>query len=351
MSGLIYPLIRPLLFKLPPERAHHLALSSLRLIPSFCFSKPNYSGQPIQALGLEFAHPIGLSAGFDKNGEYLDALAKLGFSFIELGTVTKRPQLGNPKPRLFRLPKKQALINRMGFNNQGVEQLVKNISRADYRGILGINIGKNKETSLDHAVDDYLFCLRHVYCHASYVAINISSPNTPNLRQLQQPDYFEKLMHQLREEQLCLADRYNRYVPLMIKLSPDEPEEALKRMASTIVDLGLDGIIATNTTSHHEGVSHLPYGKEEGGISGEPLFCRSTDCLRILKSVVGDDLTLIGVGGIDSPETAQQKLNAGATLIQVYTGLIYKGPGLVKQLVENLNFGRDPNDDRDPKSK
>lgn len=335
MSGLIYPLIRPLLFKLDSERAHHIALSALRLIPNLCFSKPNYSGQPIKALGLEFPHPIGLSAGFDKNGEYLNALAKLGFSFIELGTVTKRPQFGNPRPRLFRLPKAQALINRMGFNNKGVEQLVKNVSQANYHGILGINIGKNKDTSLDHAVDDYLFCLQRVYGHASYVAINISSPNTPDLRQLQQRDYFEALMHQLREEQLHLADRYQRYVPLVIKLSPDEPEEALKRMASTIIDLGLDGIIATNTTSNHEAVSHLPYGKEEGGVSGEPLFSRSTDCLRILKSVVGDDLTLIGVGGINSPKTAQQKLNAGATLLQVYTGLIYKGPGLVKRLVEH----------------
>lgn len=333
----MYSLIRPLLFKLEPELAHHMTLSALRLIPRGCFPKISYSGEPVHALGLLFTHPVGLGAGLDKNGEYLDALAKLGFSFIELGTVTPRPQFGNPKPRLFRLPKAHALINRMGFNNHGVDALISNISRVNYRGILGINIGKNKETSLDHAVDDYLFCLQNVYRHASYVTINISSPNTPNLRQLQSQDYFQSLMHQLREEQLHLADQHQRYVPLVIKLSPDEPDEALKRMAKTIVDLGLDGIIATNTTNNHESVYNFPYGKEEGGLSGAPLLQRSTDCLRVLKEVVGDEVTLIGVGGIDSSTAAQQKMKAGADLLQVYTGLIYQGPGIVKGILKYID--------------
>ena len=332
----MYSLIRPLLFKLDAEMAHHLALSVLRSIPERCFAKSSWTGEPIQALGLEFAHPIGLAAGLDKNGDYIQALDKLGFSFIEIGTVTPRPQLGNPKPRLFRLPEAPAIINRMGFNNKGVEALVETISRANPNAILGLNIGKNKETPLNNAVDDYLFCLRHVYPHASYVTVNISSPNTPDLRQLQESDYFYHLMNQLREEQLHLADQHHRYVPIVVKLSPDESDEALKRIADTIIQLGIDGIIATNTTCAREAVEDLPYGNEAGGLSGRPLLCRSTECLRVLKQVVGDEITLIGVGGIDSALTARQKLEAGATLVQLYSGLIYQGPGLVKRILDGL---------------
>lgn len=332
----MYSLIRPLLFKFDAERAHHLALAALRYIPTQCFAESIWSGDPIQALGLEFAHPVGLAAGLDKNGDYLEALDKLGFSFIEIGTVTPRPQLGSPKPRLFRLPKAHAVINRMGFNNKGVEALVTTLSRVHTKALLGINIGKNKETSLNNAVDDYLFCLRHVYPYASYITVNISSPNTPDLRQLQDEDYFNQLMNQLREEQLHLSDQHQRYVPLVVKLSPDEPDDALKRMADTIVQLGIDGIIATNTTCSREAVSGLLYGSEMGGLSGRPLLSRSTECLRVLKQVVGDNVTLIGAGGIDSTVTARQKLDAGATLVQVYTGLIYQGPSLVNRLVNGL---------------
>lgn len=331
----MYHFIRSLLFRLDPELAHYVALSALRFIPDVFFQKPDPKGPSIQAFGLDFPHPIGLAAGLDKNGMYLDSLAKLGFSFIELGTVTPRPQSGNPKPRLFRLPEARALINRMGFNNDGVDSLLLNISRANYQGILGINIGKNKDTSLENAEEDYLFCLRKVYTKASYVTINISSPNTPNLRQLQEGDYFKALMHQLREEQLSLADIHQRYVPLVVKISPDESNETLKRMADTIVSLGLDGIIATNTTQARDGVEELPFGHEIGGLSGQPLRSRATESLRIIKQIVGDAVTLISSGGIDSIEAATEKLNGGATLLQIYTGLIYNGPSLVKHLADN----------------
>lgn len=327
----MYPLVRSLLFRLDPEVAHQVALRSLKLLPAACFTKP--AGQVVEAMGLSFPHPIGLAAGFDKNGIYLDALAKLGFSFIEIGTVTPRPQLGNPLPRLFRLPKAKAMINRMGFNNDGVDALVSNVQKTQYRGILGINIGKNKDTPLHHAIDDYLYCLRKVYAYASYIVMNVSSPNTPDLRQLQHREYFSDLINAMREEQLQLAERYQGYVPLLVKLSPDETDETLKNMADVIVSKGLDGIIATNTTCDHAAVLALPEGHEQGGVSGPPLEARSTACLRLLKQWVGQDITLIGVGGVDSPAKARLKLEAGATLLQVYTGLIYEGPRLVSQLV------------------
>lgn len=331
-----YTLIRSLLFRLEPERAHHLALSLLNGVPNRCFSKSVPSSKAVRALGLKFSHPVGLAAGLDKNGEYIDTLAKLGFSFIELGTVTPRPQEGNPKPRLFRLPKAHALINRMGFNNKGVDALIANVLASRYQGIIGINIGKNADTPLENALDDYLECLRKVYLHASYVTINISSPNTPNLRDLHGREYFGYLMQQLHEAQQQLADIHQCHVPIVIKLSPDEPDEALRRMADTIVNVGIDGIIVTNTTIAREAVIGMHHGNEGGGLSGQPLFLRSTDVLRIIKPVVGNDVTLIGVGGIDSPETANQKLQAGASLVQVYTGLIYQGPGLVKRLVGGI---------------
>lgn len=330
----MYRLIRPLLFCLNAEIAHNLTLSALRFVPDCFFTKPKKN--PFQVMGLTFDHPVGLAAGLDKSGKYLDALAKLGFSFIELGTVTPRPQEGNPKPRLFRLPKARALINRMGFNNPGVDALIENIQRADYSGVLGINIGKNKDTPLLNAVEDYLYCLRRVYPYASYVTINISSPNTPDLRKLQQPEFFGELLNELREEQLQLSEVHQRYVPLVVKVSPDEDDDSLKRIADVILSLGIDGIIATNTTSSHDEVNDLPHGHEQGGVSGVPLNHRSTRCLKVLKDVVGDEVALIGVGGIDNLYTAHQKCNAGASLIQIYTGLIYQGPRLIKSLANGL---------------
>jgi dihydroorotate dehydrogenase len=331
MSGMMYPIIRPLLFSLEAEKAHGLALSALHCLPKFSFTQP--VGTEVSAMGFIFPHQIGLAAGMDKNGEHLDALSKLGFSFIELGTVTPRPQLGNPKPRLFRLPQAFAIINRMGFNNLGVEALLANVAKAKYQGILGINIGKNKDTPLAEASDDYLYCLQKVYQRASYVTINISSPNTPDLRLLQQEKFLTLLLSKLSDEQKRLADKYQRFVPLLIKISPDEADETLKQMADLMVQKGISGIIATNTTCAREQVNMLPYGNEQGGLSGRPLAKRSTQCLRILKQVVGNALTLIGVGGIDCPATALEKLQAGASLLQVYSGLVYQGPDLVKTLV------------------
>lgn len=330
----MYSLIRPLLFGLDAERAHDITLSVLDYIPSVFFKNPQ--GKPIDAMGLRFPHPVGLAAGLDKNGEHLDALAKLGFSFIELGTVTPRPQSGNPQPRLFRLPEAQAIINRMGFNNQGVDALVTHVKKARYNGILGINIGKNKDTSLDNASDDYLHCLRAVYQFASYVVINISSPNTPDLRQLQQGDYFAHLLSQLQNEQARLADYYQRHVPLLIKISPDETDETIKQMMELILSHGIEGIIATNTTCSRELVKNMPYAQEQGGLSGKPITDLSNRCLRLIKQYVGDEVTLIGVGGIDSCAAAQKKLDAGASLVQVYTGLIYQGPSLVNAIVSGL---------------
>lgn len=331
----MYSLIRPLLFKLDAERAHNLALSTLDYIPSFFFKQ--VQGKPVNAMGLTFPHPVGLAAGLDKNGEHLDALAKLGFSFIELGTVTPRPQPGNPPPRLFRLPEAQAIINRMGFNNQGVDALVAHVKKARYQGILGINIGKNKDTSLDNAGNDYLYCLRAVYSLASYVTINISSPNTPDLRQLQQGDYFVHLLTQLRDEQARLAELHQRHVPLLVKISPDERDETIKQMTEIILNYGVEGIIATNTTCSRESVAHLPYAQEQGGLSGKPVTDLSNRCLRLIKQYVGDAVTLIGVGGIDSVAAAQEKLDAGASLVQVYSGLIYQGPSLVNRIVSDLS--------------
>lgn len=328
-------MFRSILFSLDEEKAHSLALSALHYVPRFCFKHP--SGKSVKAMGLGFSHAVGLAAGLDKNGEHLDALAKLGFSFIELGTVTPRPQIGNPKPRLFRLLKEQAIINRMGFNNQGVDALVQYVKNANYDGILGINIGKNKDTSLDKAAEDYLYCLTKVYEHSSYITINISSPNTPDLRQLQQGTYFAHLLSQLQNEQIKLADQFQRHVPLVVKVSPDESDETLKQMTEVILSHGVEGIIATNTTCSREGVEQELHAKEQGGLSGRPLAVRSTQCLRLLKQYVGNSVALIGVGGINDCETAQEKLDAGATLLQIYSGLIYQGPGLVNELVTGLN--------------
>lgn len=331
----MYSMIRPLLFKLDTESAHNLVLSALEYLPGWCFSKPE--GKPVNAMGLTFPHQVGLAAGLDKNGEYLDALAKLGFSFIELGTVTPRPQIGNPAPRLFRLPEAQAIINRMGFNNQGVDALVAHVKKAQFKGILGINIGKNKDTALIEAVEDYRICLQKVYEYASYVTINISSPNTPDLRQLQQGDYLQHLLSQLHDEQRKLSDHYQKHVPLVVKVSPDEDQETLKQMTEIILNNGVEGIIATNTTCSRELVKNLPHSEEQGGLSGRPVEQLSTNCLSLLKQYAGDAISLIGVGGIDSSSIAQKKIDAGASLIQVYTGLIYKGPVLVNQLVKGLN--------------
>lgn len=333
-NNMFYPLIRSLLFNLDAERAHALALSALRCLPKFFFKQPVNCVQ--KKMGLEFPNLIGLAAGLDKNGEYLDALGKLGFGFIEVGTVTPKPQVGNPKPRLFRIPQAQALINRMGFNNRGVDVLLANIQKSAYRGILGINIGKNKETPFEQAVDDYIFCLQKIYLYASYVTINISSPNTADLRLLHQKDHFDCFLQRICDEQKRLSDQHQRFVPLVIKLSPDESDETLKHIADLAMKRAIAGLIATNTSCDRETVCRFPHGTETGGLSGKPLASKSTHCLRILKQVVGDDLVLMGVGGIDNVDMAREKIESGASLLQIYTGLIYQGPGLLPKLMEGL---------------
>ena len=325
-----YHYLRPLLFQLPEEMAHKLVLQALHYVPNACFKVPKSA--PVDAMGIRFPNCVGLAAGLDKNGAHLDALAKLGFGFIEIGSVTPKPQAGNPKPRLFRIPEAQALINRMGFNNQGVHTAIANIRASRYQGILGINIGKNKDTSLTSAVEDYRYCMQVVYPYASYITVNISSPNTPDLRQLQYGDYFSELIAALMQEKNHLSQQYKKQVPLVVKLSPDESDETLKQMAAVLLQHKVDGIIATNTTCAREGVANLRHGQEAGGLSGSPLREKALHALVVIKQEAGDAITLIASGGIDTTAAAKERFDAGATLVQVYTGLIYQGPELVAQL-------------------
>jgi len=328
----MYSILRPLLFRLDPETAHHLTLGGLKTAYALGLSgliarRP--AGDPRTVMGLAFPNPVGLAAGLDKNGECIDGLAALGFGFIEIGTVTPLPQPGNPRPRLFRLPQAQGIINRMGFNNDGVDRLIENVKRADYRGILGINIGKNAATPIENAADDYLICLRKVYAHAGYVTVNISSPNTRNLRQLQGSDELDALLAQLKAEQLKLADTHGKYVPIALKIAPDMAGEQIAQIARLLMKHRIDGVIATNTTLSREGVEHLPHGAETGGLSGAPVRDKSTAVIRALAAELQGELPIIGAGGILSGEDAAEKINAGAALVQLYSGLIYRGPALV----------------------
>jgi len=329
-----YPLLRPALFSLDAETAHHLTLNSLTTahklgLLGLTTARP--AADPREVMGLKFPNPVGLAAGLDKNGDCIDALGALGFGFIEIGTVTPLPQPGNPKPRLFRLPEVQGIINRMGFNNDGVDALIENVKSASYRGILGINIGKNAVTPIDKAADDYLTGLRKVYAHASYVTVNISSPNTKNLRQLQGGDELDALLGQLRTEQLKLADTHGKYVPLAVKIAPDLDLDQIREIAALLIRHQIDGVIATNTTLSREGVEHLPHGHETGGLSGAPVREKSTAVIRALATALDGALPIIGVGGILNGEDAMEKIRAGAALVQIYSGLIYRGPALVAE--------------------
>lgn len=334
---MLYNLFRPLLFSLDPETSHTLTLDSLKLCGKLgLLPKRSLDCQPSHVMGLDFPNPVGLAAGLDKNGAYLDALASLGFGFIEIGTVTPRPQPGNPKPRLYRIPPAQAIINRMGFNNEGVDKLVQNVLQSNYRGILGINIGKNFDTPLAQATEDYLIGLRKVYMHASYVTINISSPNTSQLRQLQNSTELESLLSALKTEQARLSDQYGSYTPLAIKIAPDLDASQLEVIASLLLKYKMDAVIATNTTISREGLGNLPHASEGGGLSGAPLTQRSTAMVHTLASLLQQAVPIIGVGGIMSPLDARAKMEAGASLVQLYTGLIYQGPGLVQDTVSAL---------------
>jgi dihydroorotate dehydrogenase len=333
----MYPLLRPLLFSLDPETAHHATLDALKTAHSIgllCAKHP--AANPRAVMGLTFPNPVGLAAGLDKNGEYIDALAALGFGFIEVGTVTPRPQPGNPKPRMFRLPEAQGIINRMGFNNLGVDALVENVRRAKYKGILGINIGKNFDTPIEKAACDYLIGLRKVYTHASYVAINISSPNTKNLRQLQGGDELDSLLEQLKAEQENLANLHGKYVPLAVKIAPDLDPEQIQQIAALLIRHRIDGVIATNTTLSREGVENLTHGDEAGGLSGAPVREKSTAIIRELAAALNGTLPIIGVGGILSGADAVEKIQAGAALVQIYSGMIYRGPDLVGETIKAL---------------
>lgn len=336
---MMYSLLNPLLFRLEPETAHHATLDALNKAQHcgmLSLLAPNVPDDPRTVMGLHFANPVGLAAGLDKDGAYIDALAALGFGFIEVGTVTPLPQPGNPRPRLFRLPEARAIINRMGFNNHGVDALVENVKRAKFRGILGINIGKNAVTPIEHAAEDYLTCLRKVYTHASYVTVNISSPNTESLRQLQGGDELDALLAQLKDEQARLADLHGKYVPLTVKIAPDLEQDEINEIAARLVRHRVDGVIATNTTLSRIGVMHLPHGRETGGLSGAPMRERSTQVIRKLAAALDGALPIIGVGGILNGDDALEKVHAGAALVQVYSGMIYRGPELVAEAAAAL---------------
>jgi dihydroorotate dehydrogenase len=338
-SRLLYRAARPLLFALNAEQAHHVTLVGLEL--ARCAHLGQLTAQRIAndarvVMGLTFPNPVGLAAGLDKEGRYIDALAGLGFGSIEVGTVTPRAQPGNVRPRLFRLPGKEALINRMGFNNGGLAAFVEHVTAARFRGVLGLNIGKNADTPIERAVEDYLTCLRGVYPHASYVTVNVSSPNTKNLRQLQGAGELGPLLTAMKEEQARLSDQHGRYVPLALKVAPDLDAEQIKLMSATLIAHRIDGLIATNTTLARDGVEGDPAAGEAGGLSGRPLLERSNATIRAFKAELGDAIPIIGVGGIMSASDAQQKIAAGAALVQLYTGLIYRGPALIRECASAL---------------
>lgn len=339
---MLYDFIRPLLFRMDAESAHHFTLVSLNLVNKLGLSRllaSSCASSPIKVMGMEFPNPVGLAAGMDKNGDYIDALAALGFGFIEIGTVTPRPQPGNPQPRLFRIPQGCAIVNRMGFNNDGVDRLIENVRKAQYRGILGINIGKNFDTPIKRAVDDYLICLRKVYPYAGYVAVNISSPNTRDLRQLQEKAALEELLGALKDEQALLAQAHGKYVPLVLKIAPDLGIEQIVEIADLLLSYKFDGVIATNTTLARDRVAGLPNADEEGGLSGAPLRASSTAVIRQLSQALGGDIPIMGVGGIMDGPDAAEKIQAGASLVQVYSGLIYRGPTIVGEICRTLETG------------
>lgn len=339
----MYTLARKLLFQLSPETAHEWSIDLIgtggRLGLNGLFNgRP--ASLPVSVMGLEFANPVGLAAGLDKNGDAIDGFGQLGFGFIEIGTVTPRPQPGNPKPRLFRLPEAKAIINRMGFNNHGVDHLVARVQAARYRRVLGINIGKNFDTPVERAVDDYLICLDKVYTHASYVAVNVSSPNTPGLRSLQFGDSLKQLLEALRHRREELATQHGRRVPLAIKIAPDMTDEETALVAAALVESGMDAVIATNTTLGRQGVENLPFGNETGGLSGAPLREKSTHTVKVLAGELGGRLPIIAVGGITEGAHAAEKIAAGASLVQIYSGFIYKGPALIRESVAAIAAAR-----------
>lgn len=333
----MYDLARKALFCLDAEISHELTLDllgageRLGLIRPFIHTIPN---NPVEVMGLTFPNPVGMAAGLDKNGDCFNALGQLGFGFVEIGTITPRPQPGNPKPRLFRLPEHQGIINRMGFNNKGVAHLVAQVKRRRFDGILGINIGKNFDTPVERAADDYRLCMQAVYAYADYITVNISSPNTPGLRDLQFGESLKALLSEVKSEQLLLEQQHGRYVPVAVKIAPDMDEVAVQQVAEVLLSSGLDGVIATNTTISRDGVEGSIHAHETGGLSGAPVRDKSTRVIALLAGALGGKLPIIGVGGILNGEDAVEKIAAGASLVQVYSGFIYRGPELIREAAE-----------------
>lgn len=339
---MLYRHVRRALFALEPETAHRLSLDSLKGLQRIgLLAKPSSHRSECArtVMGLSFPNPVGLAAGLDKNGAYIDALAALGFGFIEIGTVTPRAQPGNPKPRVFRIPEAGALVNRLGFNNDGVDRLIENVHRSAWRGVLGINIGKNFSTALENALSDYRACLRKVYPLASYVTVNISSPNTQGLRDLQGSHHLESLLKGLVTERAALAGQFGRYVPLALKIAPDLTPGEIEVIAELVQKHGIDAVIATNTTIDRTHVAGLEHGLEAGGLSGAPLKDRSTEVIRQLVKALHGSTPVIGVGGIMRGADAREKIDAGASLVQLYTGFIYGGPSLISECVDALCEG------------
>lgn len=333
-----YALIRPYLFSMNPEKAHEWTLNTLQNMHKLGLLGLVYPEQalPTTCMGINLPNPVGLAAGLDKNGEYIDALAELGFGFLEIGTVTPKPQAGNDKPRLFRIAQAGAIINRMGFNNEGVDTLIHNVQKSKYQGVLGINIGKNAITPVENALDDYVYCLERVYPYASYITINISSPNTKNLRSLQSGDALSELLAGIKNCHARLGTEYGFYVPLALKIAPDLEEWQIDEIAEKIMQFEIDGLIATNTTLSRIGVEDFKYSDETGGLSGRPLSHHSTSVLSQFAQRLSDKVDLIGVGGIDDGDLAVRKLTAGAKAVQIYSGLVYRGPKLVQDCVQAI---------------
>ncbi|MDX8000336.1 quinone-dependent dihydroorotate dehydrogenase [Xenorhabdus sp. Reich] len=334
-----YSLVRKALFQLDPEQAHELTFRQLKRVTGTPFEfliRQSVATKPVTCMGLSFKNPLGLAAGLDKNGDCIDAFGAMGFGSVEIGTVTPRPQAGNDKPRLFRVVEAEGIINRMGFNNLGVDNLVENVKRAKYDGIIGINIGKNKDTPVENGKDDYLICMDKVYPHAGYITINISSPNTPGLRTLQYGEALDDLLSAIKTKQNELQQKFQKYVPVAVKISPDLSEEELIKIADSLMRYHIDGVIATNTTLDRKIIAGLNQCQQAGGLSGRPVQLRSTEIIRRLSQELKGEIPIIGVGGIDSLVAAREKMEAGASLIQIYSGFIYKGPKLIKDIINHI---------------
>jgi len=332
-----YKILTKLLFMMDAERAHHYSLASLKIIHQLKLGRLLFGRKyksVTQVMDIDFPNPVGLAAGLDKNGDYYAALSDCGFGFVEIGTVTPRPQSGNPQPRLFRLPEAEAIINRMGFNNKGVDYLIEQVKKTPYKGVLGINIGKNFDTPVEKAVDDYLVCLEKVYPYADYVTVNISSPNTPGLRDLQFGDALDQLLIALKQKQKQLAQQSGKYVPLAVKIAPDMDDKAIQQLADTFIKHEIDAVIASNTTLSREGVAGMPHAEEQGGLSGRPVKDKSDHVLHVLVNHLQGKIPVIAAGGISCAEDAVNKLRLGASLVQVYTGFVYQGPALIQNCVQ-----------------